>query len=223
LETDPLDAEKCPDVGYFQAKYVSEQVVRQAIERGIPATIHRIGLIVGDSVNGRSNEDDFVARILIGCIHAGYGPDVLNAMDMTPVNYAASSIVYLSRQQESVGKVFHILNPDPITWSGIMDIVSDAGFAIQKLPFDEWVDAIEAHEDPETNPLHPLLPFFHIPFAARMLGISPTAYHALGTKMTQAALARSGLRCATVNGELIRTFLAQYMETGRLRSAIAVK
>ncbi|MCK6579710.1 MAG: thioester reductase domain-containing protein [Anaerolineae bacterium] len=221
LETDALDAEKCPDVGYFQTKYVSERVVRHAADRGIPVTIHRIGLIVGDSRNGRSNEDDFVARILIGCIQAGYGPDIKNAMDMTPVDYAARSIVHLSRQPESVGKVFHILNPDPITWSNIMDTVIEAGYPVRKLPFNEWVDAIEEHEDPMTNPLHPLLPFFHIQFAGRMLGVSETAYYALGTKLTQSALDGSGLRCATVDGALVRTFLAQYVETGRLRASMA--
>jgi thioester reductase-like protein len=217
-EHDDLDAEKCPDVGYFQSKYVSERVVRVARDRGIPVTIHRIGLIVGDSVNGRSNEDDFVARILIGCIQAGYGPDIRNSMDMTPVDYVARAIVYLSRQPESNGKVFHLLNPRPITWSRIIDTCIHAGYAMQKLPFQEWIEAVEEHEDPTTNPLHPLLPFFHLNFAGRMLGVSETAYHALGTESTQRALAPSGLQCATVDEELVRTFMSQYVETGRLRS-----
>lgn len=217
-EHDALDAEKCPDVGYFQSKYVSERVVRVARDRGIPVTIHRIGLIVGDSVNGRSNEDDFVARILIGCIQAGFGPDIRNSMDMTPVDYVARAIVYLSRQPESNGKVFHLLNPRPITWSRIIDTCIDTGYPMQKLPFQEWIEAVEEHEDPTTNPLHPLLPFFHLNFAGRMLGVSETAYHALGTESTQRALVHSGLQCATVDDELVRTFLSQYVETGRLRS-----
>jgi thioester reductase-like protein len=215
-EDDPLDAEKCPDVGYFQSKYVSEKVVREAAARRIPVTIHRIGLIVGDSVNGRSNETDFVARILIGCVQAGFGPDIRNNMDMTPVDYVARSIVYLAQQPSSLGKVFHILNPKPITWSQIIDAVIGAGYPMTKLPFDAWVEAIEEHEDPTSNPLHPLLPFFHLNFAGRMLGVSETAYYALGTAQTQAALAGSGLQCATVDVQLVRTFLRQYVETGRL-------
>ncbi len=85
-EDDPLDYEKCPEVGYFQSKYVAERVVRSARSRGIPVTIHRIGLIVGDTRNGCSNEDDFVARILLGSVQSGYGPDIRSAMDMTPVD-----------------------------------------------------------------------------------------------------------------------------------------
>jgi thioester reductase-like protein len=161
-EDDPLDVEKCPEVGYFQSKYVAERVVRIARSRGIPVTIHRIGLIVGDSRNGCSNEDDFVARILIGSIQAGFGPDIYGTMDMTPVDYVARAIVYLTRQPDSLGKVFHLLNPRAITWGSIMDDVRNLGFPLEKLPFGAWVDAIDLYADPATNPLHPLLPFLHL-------------------------------------------------------------
>ena len=215
-EEDELDASKCPEVGYFQTKYVAERVVRLARARGIPVTIHRIGLIVGDSASGHSNEDDFVARILIGCIQAGYGPDIRNAMDMTPVDFIARAIVHLAFKQESLGHVFHLLNPAPITWSSIMDFVVESGYPITKLPFHHWLQAIEDHEDPETNPLHPLLPFFHIPFAGRMLGINENAYYALGTEFTQAALNGSGITCPPVDYTLIKTFLHRFVEAGRL-------
>ena len=216
LETDELDAAKCPDVGYFQTKYVAERVVRIARQRGIPVTIHRIGLIVGDSQTGFSNVDDFVARVLIGSIQAGYAPDIQHLMDMTPVDFVSAAIVYLSRQNESRGQVFHLLNPRPIHWSGIFSLVSDAGYPVRKLPFHEWVEAIEEHAHPDTNPLYPLLPFFHIEFARRMLGVSDSAYQALGTSFTQAALARSNIVCPAVDRQLINTFLTRFFQSGRL-------
>jgi len=215
-EDDELDAEKCPDVGYFRSKYVAERVVRKARDRGIPVTIHRIGLIVGDTHNGCSNEDDFVARILLGCIQAGYGPHITNSMDMTPVDYVAKAIVHLTFQQQSIGKVFHLLNPEPITWSDIIDAVIDAGYPMTKLPFQQWVEAIEDDTSATPNPLHPLLPFFHIQFAGRMLGVSNIAYHALGTKLTLHALEDSGIRCPMVDANLIRTYLRQFVRVGRL-------
>ncbi len=215
-ETDDLDASKCPDVGYFQTKYVAERVVRIARERGFPVTIHRIGLIVGDSQTGFSNVDDFVARMLIGSIQAGYAPDIQNLMDMTPVDFVSAAIVYLSRRNESIGQVFHLLNPRPIHWSGIFTMVSEAGYPVRKLPFHEWVEAIEEHANPDTNPLYPLLPFFHIEFARRMLGVSDSAYHALGTAITQAALAPSGITCPAIDRRLINTFLSRFFQSGRL-------
>lgn len=221
-EDDPLDVNNCPDVGYFRSKYVAERVVRIARERGIPVTIHRIGLIVGDSQNGCSNEDDFVARILLGCIQAGYGPHITNSMDMTPVDYVAKAIVYLSSRQESLGNVFHLLNPTPITWSNIVDSVIEAGYPMAKLPFQDWIEAIEDYQGETLNPLHPLLPFFHIQFAGRMLGVSNIAYRALGTEKTLTALNGSDIRCPQVNSELIRTYLKQFVKLGRLHDALTV-
>ncbi len=215
-ESDELDETKCPDVGYFQTKYVAEKVVRLARDRGIPVTIHRIGLIVGDSQTGVSNVDDFVARVLIGCIQAGYAPDIRHLMDMTPVDFVSAAMVYLSRQPASIGQVFHLLNPTPIHWSDIFDRVLEAGYPVRKVPFNEWVEAIEEHANPDHNPLYPLLPFFHIDFAARMLGVSSTAYQALGTAFTQQALAGSGVRCPAVDRRLIYTFLSRFARNGRL-------
>lgn len=221
-EDDPLDAAKCPDVGYFKTKYTAERVVRIARERGIPVTIHRIGLIVGDSVTGVSNVDDFVARMLAGCIQVGYAPDIRNSMDMTPVNYVAAAMVYLSRQQESVGKVFHLLNPTPIHWSDIFDMVIAEGYPVQKLPFNDWVEAVEEKADPEKNVLYPLLPFFHINFARRMLGIADSHYYQLGTASTQAALSSSGLTCPHIDRALIHVFLKQLVASGRLQASLTV-
>jgi thioester reductase-like protein len=219
MEEDPLDTGKCPPIGYFQTKYVAERLVRSAHSRGIPVTIHRIGLIVGDSYNGCSNEDDFVARILIGSIQAGYGPDIRWRMDMTPVDYVARSIVYLSRQKESRGRVFHLLNPRPITWGSIMDCAMESGYPMEKLPFDDWVSAIETYADSETNPLSPLLPFLHLDFAARMFGVSEAAYRALGTEHTLQALCGSGITCAPVDSVLVGTYLRRFVEMGRLHPA----
>jgi len=218
MENDPLDAEKCPDVGYFQSKYVAERVVRIAQARGIPTTIHRIGLIVGDSEKGCSNEDDLVARIIIGSIQSGYAPNIMTKMDMTPVDYAAKSIVYLSRQQQSLGKVFHILNPVPVTWSNVMDSVIELGYPLEKLRFHEWVDAISKLDDITRNPLQPLLPFLHLDIAARMFGVSEAAYHALGTTATLQALEGSDIQCAPVNRDLIQTYVERFADMGRLET-----
>lgn len=216
-EDDELDAAMCPEIGYFQSKYVSERIVRMARDRGVPVTIHRIGQIVGDSRTGRSNSDDFVSRVLVGSILAGYAPDMHTAMDMTPVDYISAAMVYLSRQPSSVGKVFHLLNPHPIHWSDIFDMTAEIGYPVTKLPFDDWVEALEEHADRETNPLVNLLPFFHVPFARRILGIGADShYHALGTSQALGGLMGSGIACPEINQRVISLFLNQFAAEGRL-------
>lgn len=218
-EEDELDEDKCPGVGYFQTKYVAERLVRMARDRGVPVTIHRIGLIVGDSRTGISNEDDFVARMIVGSIQAGYAPDVRANMDMTPVDYISKAMIYLSRQPESAGKVFHLLNPQPINWSGVFDLAAEIGYPSEKLPFSEWVEKMDVCADSSTNPLCPLLPFFHISFARRMMGVNGDDYMALRTDATQAALARSGITCATIDSRYMAIYLSHFVEHGRLQAS----
>mgnify|MGYP001206702201 CR=1 FL=1 len=219
-EEDDLDEDKCPAVGYFQTKYVAERLVRMARERGVPVTIHRIGLIVGDSRTGISNEDDFVARMIVGSIQAGFAPDVRANMDMTPVDFITKAMVYLSRQKSSTGKVFHLLNPNPINWSGVFDLTETVGYSAEKLPFGEWVEKMDVCADTKTNPLCPLLPFFHINFARRMMGVSGDDYGALRTDATQAALASSGITCAPIDERFMGVYLSHFVQHGKLTATM---
>lgn len=219
-EEDDLDEDKCPAIGYFQTKYVAERLVRTARERGIPVTIHRIGLIVGDSRTGISNEDDFVARMIVGSIQTGYAPDVRANMDMTPVDFVSKAMIYLSRQASSTGKVFHLLNPQPVNWSGVFDLASEVGYPSEKLTFSEWVEKMDMCADPATNPLCPLLPFFHINFARRMMGVNGDDYMALHTEATQAALASSGITCAPIDSHFMSIYLSHFVQHGRLSAKI---
>jgi thioester reductase-like protein len=150
-------------------------------------------------------------------VKAGFSPNITKAMDMTPVDYVSRAIVFISRRQASLGKLFNTLNPHPIHWADIFDLVAEAGYPTQKLPFNEWVEAIEEHADPEKNPLYPLLPFFHINFAARMLGIADDShYDALGTTTIREGLAGSGIECPPIDSHVMGTFLDEFVNTKRL-------
>ena len=59
----------------------------------------------------------------------------------------------------------------------------------------------------------------HLDFAARMFGVSDSAYHALGTEATLRALEGSGIRCASVDQGLVKTYLQRFVDTGRLHPA----
>jgi thioester reductase-like protein len=219
-EEDELVQDKCPILGYFQTKYVAERLIRIARDRGMPVTIHRIGLIVGHSRSGAANIDDFAARMIIGCIKAGYAPDVTAFMDMTPVNYVSKAMVKLALRQESMGKVFHLLNPHPIHWGEVFDIIAKAGYPLQKLSYDEWITTLEQHKNLDGNPLQPLVPFFRIDFAQRMLGMSSSYFEALGTKSTLDAVATTGLECPPVDEIMINIFLSEYLRSGGLEDTI---
>lgn len=86
LESDDLlGSSKGLTAGYGQTKWVSEQLILRARARGVPATIIRPGYIVGDSVSGVTNTDDFIWRLVKGCIQLGKVPRISNVVNMCNV------------------------------------------------------------------------------------------------------------------------------------------
>ncbi|KAI8843067.1 hypothetical protein BC829DRAFT_425943 [Chytridium lagenaria] len=78
--------------GYGQSKWVAERLVVRARERGVPGTIVRPGYIVGDSESGVGNTDDFLWRLVKGCIQLGKVPRIANVVNMCPVDYVANAV-----------------------------------------------------------------------------------------------------------------------------------
>jgi len=94
-----------------QSKWVAEKLIMHAMDRGIPCTIIRPGYIVGDSRTGVTNTDDFLWRLVNGCIQLGNVPSISNVVNMCPVDYVARSITEIVSKEISLSrKVFHIWN-----------------------------------------------------------------------------------------------------------------
>ena len=95
--------------GYGLSKWVAEDLVRTAISRGLPATVHRPGLITGHSARGRGNADDFVHRYLAACVRYGVALDRAEILDMSPADYVSRAIV-ASIGVASAPAVTHLCN-----------------------------------------------------------------------------------------------------------------
>lgn len=54
-----------------QSKWIAELIVLEARNRGVPVTIFRPGYVTGDSKTGVMNTDDYLVRLLKGCIQLG--------------------------------------------------------------------------------------------------------------------------------------------------------
>lgn len=105
--------------GYAQSKWVAEQLVRIAGERGIPVSIYRPSTIVGHSKTGVWNTGDFLCRMIQGCLQIGEVPEEENTFDLVPVDYVSRAVVYLASLPDSPGQVFHLNNlcsPPIKTW-----------------------------------------------------------------------------------------------------------
>ncbi|WDD36594.1 amino acid adenylation domain-containing protein (plasmid) [Nostoc sp. UHCC 0926] len=150
-----------PSSGYAQTKWVAEKLVTTAHNRGLPVCIYRLGRVSGHSQSGICNMNDRLYRMLKGFIQLKCAPDVETIVDMTPVDYVSKAIVYLSKQNKSLEKIFHLSNPHPIRSFELFDWIRKFGYPLQPMSYNQWeAELLNASEPSLNNPLYPLIPFF---------------------------------------------------------------
>ncbi|HLF35886.1 MAG TPA: SDR family oxidoreductase, partial [Cyclobacteriaceae bacterium] len=120
FETDTNHDLDLLDFGYSQTKWVSEQVVMNAMKRGLQARIFRPALIT-PAVNGGGNNFDISIRLLAFMIKHGIGVDTHNQVSFMPADTAANNIVAISNVPDTVGRTFHVTRDH---YSSMMDITN---------------------------------------------------------------------------------------------------
>jgi amino acid adenylation domain-containing protein/thioester reductase-like protein len=192
--------------GYGQSKWVSERLVMKARDRGLPVRIYRPGLITGHSASGACNTNDVGYRMLKGCIQLGCIPDLDMKVSMIPADFVSSSILYLSQQKESLGQVFHIVNPRPVHLSEFVGWIRSFGYPLEQLPYREWRERlIRATERSRENVLYPLLPFF-------AESIPPEATMQFRCENMLRALSESGIVCPPLSAKLLGTYFSYLID-----------
>ncbi|MFI1016455.1 amino acid adenylation domain-containing protein [Streptomyces sp. NPDC020965] len=157
--TDHLDG--IPD-GYSQSKWAAESLVRAAAERGLPATVYRLGTISWHSHTGAANPDDVVCQSIVACARIGAVPVADLELNLAPVDYAARAVVELSRQDGVEGELFHIIGGRPVRWADMVGWLTEhSGEPVTALPYLSWrARLLDAAERPGGTWLKRLLPMF---------------------------------------------------------------
>ncbi len=126
---------------YERSKFVAEQlVVEYAKSNDISYTIYRPGIIVGDSKTGATCKFDnlyLFVKVLFNIknsfdkynsgdlnditIRVPGDPDAL--INLVPVDYVADAIVAILEKRESIGRIYHITNPNPPRLGELRDLV----------------------------------------------------------------------------------------------------
>ncbi|AUT01014.1 non-ribosomal peptide synthetase [Nostoc sp. CENA543] len=146
LESDPLEQYQVLDNGYVQSKWVAEQLVMQARDLGLPVAIYRAARITGHSQTGVSNTDDLLCRLVKGCLQTKIAPDIDLEDNLTPVDYVSKIIVHLSGQKQSLGKAFHLVNPDSTPLKHLFKLLCALGYPVQLIPVEQWHSEITHHQ-----------------------------------------------------------------------------
>ncbi|MBW4553454.1 MAG: thioester reductase domain-containing protein [Aphanocapsa sp. GSE-SYN-MK-11-07L] len=219
-ESDQLPHSAGMKLAYSQSKWVAEKLVAIARDRNIPVTIYRPPFITGHSKTGAWYKDDVICRTIKGCIQMGSMTDVTDRLDLAPVDYVSQSIVYLSMQKDSIGKAFHLSNPQPGSWSQLADFIRSFGYAIEHINYKDWQRKLGHSVLSKENPLYHLLPFFQKQLPEEKLAFSEQYKQStdpqISCSATQTALNGSSIVCPPVNAELLNTYFSYFIRSGWL-------
>jgi thioester reductase-like protein len=97
---------------YEAAKAEAEDYIRRQIDAGLPVTVHRPSMVVGDSRTGkiiRFQVFYHLCEFLSGRRTRGVYPDLGRyRLDTVPADYVGAAIAWYSRQQGRVGEIVHL-------------------------------------------------------------------------------------------------------------------
>ncbi|MGC3968650.1 MAG: thioester reductase domain-containing protein [Pirellulales bacterium] len=211
FETEPLPSAESLMGGYHRSKWVGERLILEAGRRGLPVAIYRPGRITGHSTKGTANLGDFMHVMIAGCVRLGALPKFDDLIDMTPIDYVGQAVAALVANPASLGKTFHLVNPQPTRLARIVEFLASKGVRLETLPFDVWYRRLsEAARRIPTPEFETLRAMF-----AGADGGEPTADEfqfavsqpRFDARNTETLLADTGIRCAPIDDDLLQTYL----------------
>lgn len=211
-ESDDLEGARTGlDTGYGQSKWVSEKLIMEAKKRGMPASIIRPGYILGDSRTGVTNTDDFIWRLIKGCVELGYIPAMSNDVNCCSVDYVASVVAgagYHDQKSTELG-VLQVTHPAGFTYNELFGSLSTYGYICQQTEYIDWRNKLMEFTLKSQD--HSLFPLLHF-----VLDDLPTSTKSapLDDTQTQSVLALDGVKLPLMNDDLFGIYFAYLIKAG---------
>jgi thioester reductase-like protein len=215
-EADLDDLAEAREDGYGQSKWVAEKLVREAAGRGLPVSVYRPGNVSGHSESGASNPRDLIGAVIVESTRLGCAPEVEGwHMEMTPVDFVAAAILHLASDQAAQGGTYHLANPDPLPADEVFDRLEEQGYPLERLPYDEWLQKIDAAPPEEGFP------------GEVLQGASSSAEELWEENIYDDSNARRALNDGptrpAINGELMETYARYFAQQGWTEAPAALQ
>ncbi|KAI9707850.1 MAG: large subunit of alpha-aminoadipate reductase [Bogoriella megaspora] len=208
--------------GYGQSKWASEHLVREAGKRGLEGCVVRPGYVTGDPITGTSITDDFLVRMLKGCVQLHARPNISNTINMVPVDHVArvvtASVLHPPVMPLGVAQV----NSHPrLSFKQFLSALETFGYEVPGLEYPQWSKELEryvAESEKDGKEDHALFPLYHM-VTSDLPGatIAPDMDDANATKALRADTDDTGedrSAGAAVTTETIGVYLAYLIELG---------
>jgi thioester reductase-like protein len=195
-ETD-LDRGQAFNNYYEETKFLAEVEVASAREGGMPTTVYRPAIVVGDSRTGDTQKFDgpyFLAQWLLrqpGIALVPYvGDPSMVRFNMVPSDFVIDAISHLSGTDASLGQTYQLADPRPLTVDGLLtELCRATGRRGVRIWLPRRLTALALER------IAALERFVGIPAAALEYFVHPTHYD---TTNTDRDLAGSGVACPAV-------------------------
>ena len=127
---------------YEETKYLAEIEVRRRRDAGLPVTIYRPGVVVGDSVTGETQKYDgpyYILRWLlrqptVAVLPVPAGAELMR-VNLVPRDFVVGAIDALSTSPGSLGRCYQLADPDPPTIDEAIRMMGEAtGRVVARIP-----------------------------------------------------------------------------------------
>ncbi|MED0669707.1 amino acid adenylation domain-containing protein [Aneurinibacillus aneurinilyticus] len=197
---------------YSNSKLRAENVIRTAMKEGIPATIHRVGNLVGRAKTGkfqRNIESNAFYRMMKAMLLLRIAPTADWYVDLTPVDYASQAIVNLAAQPAMEGRTFHICNPEQIHYTDFINELHAIGYEVALLEPTEYTESLF-----RLNGIKEKAEALELAMAQlEGDGARDSEYRYICTN-AQEILAKEGIYCPKPDHDLLQALVAHAVEVG---------
>jgi thioester reductase-like protein len=144
---------------YEESKYLAEIEVRRAANAGLPTTVYRPGIVVGDSKSGATQKYDGPYPILrwllkqptVAVLPVPSDVDRLRA-NLVPRDFVVDAVAALSELPAAIGTTYQLADPEPPTIDEVIGAMGEAtARVVARVPLPvglakaaiDWVPGVE--------------------------------------------------------------------------------
>lgn len=193
---------------YESSKYRAETKVREAMAAGLPVTIFRPSIVVGDSRTGQVSEFNVIypfMKLFAHGILTMLPTKLENSFNIVPIDFVIHASLAIARQKDSVGKTFHLVSEEPPTIGMLLKLKEDIYPQLPSIeivpPADFKKEALDFTGQTVYQMLEPYLGYLNDNLS-------------FDTANTRKALAGSGISLPKTDYEFLKTLIRYAVDQG---------
>ncbi len=205
--------------GYTKSKWVSEKMITIAQSQGLPISIYRPAMITGHSKTGAANVNDLMNRLIKGFVQLGRAPSFEMMINIAPVDYFSKGAIYLSRQAESLGKAFNLVNPQALLMSQFLETINACGYPVQQVGHGEWEDLLMRNMG-SVDGIVSVLTSKASENSLSYLERCSVGAHLVSCQNVISGLKDTSIVCPLINAKLLNTYFSYFIHSGFLNAPV---